>query len=92
MHDLAQTLRDCNATSVEFLNIEADTGLTFAEIARQSSGDAEKSARNRTYARTAYETILRYIGRVVMTEAESKSLAIKVARLKLGLQTLGESS
>ena len=90
MHDLTQVLRDANAASIEFLNVEADTGLMFAEIARGSEKGA-KADRNRAHARTAYDTVLRFIGRVSLTDAESESLGVKMARLKLGLQKLGES-
>jgi hypothetical protein len=88
--DIAQTLKDTNATSVEFLNVEADTGLMFAEIARQST-DIAKTARNRENARMAYDTVLRFIGRVTLTDAESEGLSLKMAKLKNGLQILGES-
>lgn len=90
MQDFAQTMRDSNATSVEFLNIEADTGLLFAGIASQSETD-EKKVRNCANARAAYDTILRFVKRVTLTEAEAKHLEGKVAKLKLELQTLGES-
>jgi hypothetical protein len=89
VQDFAQTLRDSNATSVEFLNTEAETGLLFAEIA-QGSDNAEKRARNCAHARLAYNTVLRFIGRVSLTEAESESLSLQMAKLKIRLQTLGE--
>ena len=81
---------EANATSVEFLNIEADTGLMFAGIAAESD-DGAKAARNRENARKAYDTILRFIGRISLTAAESEALDTKMAKLKQGLQTLGES-
>ena len=92
MHDLAQSLRDANTASVEFLKVEAETGLTFAAIAKQSgdAGNAEKAARNRAQARIAYDTVLRFIGRVALTQAESESLDLQMTRLKIGLQKLGE--
>jgi len=90
MQDFAQTLHDANTASLGFLNVEADTGLMFAEIARESD-NAEKTARNRANARLAYDTLLRFIGRVSMTDAEAQSLQEKMGKLKLELQTLGES-
>jgi hypothetical protein len=90
LQDFKQTLRDANATSVDFLNTEADTGLMFAGIALESDTE-EKMTRNRANARKAYDTILRFIGRVSLTDAESENLGTKMAKLKLGLQTLGES-
>lgn len=89
MQDFAQTLRDSNAASVAFLNTEAETGLLFAEIAEQST-NIERKARNRANARLAYNTVLRFIGQVSFTEAESESLNLKMAKLKIRLQTLGE--
>jgi hypothetical protein len=90
MQELAQTLRDCNATSVDFLNIEAETGLMFAEIA-SGSDDAIKRYRNRAHARIAYNTVLRFIGRVALTSSESANLGVKMAKLKIDLEDLGES-
>jgi len=90
VRDFGQSHSDANATSVEFLNIEVDTGLMFAGIASESDDDA-KTLRNRENARKAYDTILRFIGRVSLTAAESEALDMKMAKLKQGLQTLGES-
>lgn len=90
MQTLAQTLSDCNATSVDFLNIEADTGLMFAEIARQAA-TGERTTRNRAHARHAYNTVLRFMGCVTLTSSESDNLGMKMAKLKLGLESLGES-
>lgn len=90
MKDLAQRLRDTNTASVEFLNVEVDTGLVFAELATRSD-NVQKTARNRANARVAYDTVLRFIGLVSMTDAESESMALKLSQLKLLLQDLGES-
>jgi hypothetical protein len=90
MQDFAQTMRESNATSVEFLNIETNTGLMFATLAQQAD-NAEKKARNCANARLAYNTVLRFISRVSLTNAESQSLALKMAKLKTELQKLGES-
>lgn len=89
MHGLAQALHDANLASVNFLNVEVDTGQMFADIAKQTD-NTEKRAHNRINARTAYDTILRFIGRVTMTEAESETLGGKLAKLKSDLQGLGE--
>ena len=90
MRDLTQTLFDANKTSIHFLNVEAETGLTFANIAAHSE-NAEKKARNQAHARIAYETILRFVSRVSLTAAEAETLASKVTRLKDGLAALGEA-
>lgn len=89
MQDLAQTRQDVNAASVDFLNIEADTGLMFANIAMESD-NFEKTARNQANARLAYDTVLRFIGRVSLSAGESDGLAAKMGRLKDELQKLGE--
>jgi hypothetical protein len=90
VQDFGRTLQASNATSVAFLNVEADTGLLFAKIAEESD-NFEKKVRNCANARLAYDTVLRFISRVSMTDAESESLWLKMAKLKMGLQTLGES-
>jgi hypothetical protein len=89
MQGLAETLRDANTASIDFLKTEVNTGLTFANIAHDSV-NAEKSARNRAHARLAYDTVLRFIGRVSLTYAEAEHLAVKMDQLKHGLEELGE--
>jgi hypothetical protein len=89
MQDLAKTRKDVNAASVEFLNVEADTGLMFANIAIESD-DSEKTTRNQANARLAYDTVLRFIGRVSLSAMEFDGLSSKMGRLKADLQKLGE--
>jgi hypothetical protein len=89
MQSFAQTLLDANAASIDFLKVEVHTGLTFARIAHHSTHE-EKTERNRAQARLAYDTVLRFIGRVSMTDAESASLTEQMAELKQQLKDLGE--
>ncbi|HEX3684191.1 MAG TPA: hypothetical protein VHU83_16780 [Bryobacteraceae bacterium] len=79
-----------NAASVDFLHTEADTGLLFANIA-MGSDEFEKTARNQAHARLAYDTVLRFVGRVSLTAAEAEGLSAKMGRLKGELRMLGES-
>ena len=78
-----------NASGVEFLLVEADTGLTFADSALCSK-DPDRIAFDRRNARAAYDTILRFVGRVGFSPGEASALHAKVARLKSKLVDLGE--
>ena len=56
-----------------FLKAETDTGLTFAELALQSD-NASKVKRNRLQARRAYDAVIRYHDRVVLTRQEEREI------------------
>lgn len=90
MDDFHQNLFDSNRVSVEFLKTELDTGLMFSKMALTSDND-EKSDRNRKHARTAYDALLRFIGRVSLTLEDAEHLKAGIAELKSQLQRLGET-
>ncbi len=77
-------------TALDFLNTEADTGLTFARIANQSN-DAEESLRRRREARKAYDSVLKYLGRAAnASSGDIEALRHKMAELRDALESLGE--
>ena len=78
-----------NKTGVGFLRLDVEVGLTFSGIALQAQ-DSEKRARNLRAARKAYDTVLRLMDKVTLTEDDAKSLARNLFQLKCELVMLGE--
>ena len=79
-----------NQTRTDFLTTELSLGLTFAGIALDSDDEA-KTKRNCKNARTAYDALLKFIGKVALDPADSLRLAEGMELLKSQLQMLGES-
>jgi hypothetical protein len=74
---------------VEFLLTELKTGGTFVELARQSV-DNGKIRRNRQNARKAYDSVLKFIDRVVLSDGERSRIDDSLRTLKNSLKKLGE--
>ena len=79
-----------NRVNVDFLKVDLKTALTFSEVALKTD-DPVKRRRNCNAARKAYDTILRLMPKVALTEAEADLLTDNLARLKSELQSLGET-
>jgi hypothetical protein len=90
MSNFHESSRDLNQTRTDFLATELSLGLTFAAIALDSTDEA-KTKRNCKNARTAYDAILKFIGTVTLTPADSLRLAAGMERLKSQLLALGET-
>jgi len=84
--DLAEHV---NRTGAEFLKLDLELGLTFSGIALQAQ-DSERRARTRQLSRKAYDTVLRLMHRVKLTDEDAQSLARNLIRLKCDLVMLGE--
>jgi hypothetical protein len=79
-----------NRGAVEFLMIELDIGLNFAD---SPPGDThEKRVRNHHHAQKVYETVLHMRDRFIFTTDEMKRLEYKLHRLKLLLENAGEEA
>jgi uncharacterized lipoprotein YehR (DUF1307 family) len=78
-----------NRTGKDFLKLDVETALTFTSIALQTK-DAARKQRNRQSARRAYDTVMRFLERVSLSDQEAEGLAVKLDRLKADLKTLGE--
>jgi hypothetical protein len=74
---------------VEFLHIDAQTGLVFSGIAL-ATNNPEKKGRTTRAARRAYEAITRLRGRVHLTDRDTMRLDYKLERLRNELEVLGE--
>jgi hypothetical protein len=79
-----------NQATADFLKTDVETALTFAGIALKSD-DPIKKIRNRRNARTGYDAVLRLRPKVDLCAGDSRMLAGKLKRLRLELQTLGET-
>jgi hypothetical protein len=90
MSDFYQSSHDLNQARSDFLITELSVGLTFADIAL-SSNDEAKTKRNCKNARNAYDSVLKFIGEVKLTPADSTRLSNGMERLKSQLQALGET-
>ena len=73
----------------EFLRAELETGLTLAAIALDAA-DERKTNRNRTNARKAYDSLLRFIPRAQLTPKETDEIKSALEVLRSKLLELGE--
>ena len=86
---LTRTGQQLNATNADFLKIDAETALTFTQIALEADAP-EKRDRNRKNARKAYDTILHLRKKVEFSPSQDKFMNEKIEQLKGDLITLGE--
>jgi hypothetical protein len=77
-------------TDANFVKIELQTGITFADIAL-SAKYPDKVQRNRANARKAYDTALEYIDRVPLDGEMANQLRELLEHLRDQLAQLGES-
>jgi hypothetical protein len=80
-----------NRTSTDFLKIDLETALTFSSIALQNAMNTVKRQRNQRNARVGYDTIVRLIEKVTLTDEETRFMVRNLQRLKTELQQLGET-
>lgn len=78
-----------NKVNADFLKLDLQTALTFTQLALQAE-DGVKRERNQRAARKAYDTILRLVGRVTLTDDEARSMGKSLERLRSDLIRLGE--
>ena len=90
MDDLLVTRQSFNRVTTDFLKVDIRTALTFTRIASQSEDPVTKW-RNRRFARNAYDTVLRLLAKVELSESDARILADRVKRLKSELRELGET-
>ncbi len=80
---------DFHHSGFQFVNVELDTGLTFARIALGAKGPG-KIERNRVNARKAYDSAMHVLSTLVLESDQSATLREKASALKSSLQKLGE--
>ena len=75
---------------VELIKTELKAGLTFSKIALQAK-DTAKISRNTANARKAYDTLLRFLNKSLLSEEELAEVEPMLAKLKSNLLELGEA-
>ena len=78
------------ASSLQFLQVEFETGTTFITLAQTAGEDRGKAARNRANGRKAYDTMLHFLSRLTLTPAEQTQWNGQLASMKAALVALGE--
>lgn len=68
-------------TNAEFLLTELDVARTFLDVA-ETTNDRETVRRNCQHARLAYDTVLKFLPRVLLEEADRKTIETSLALLK----------
>lgn len=81
-------LEQSNQAGIGFLLTELETALVFLNVAETTRSE-EAATRNRGNARVAYESVLRYQGRVHFEKHEKVPFDDKVALVKQGLVAAG---
>jgi hypothetical protein len=77
------------SNQIQFLLIEVDTATTFCSVAK-SSANPERMKRNIANARTAYDTLLKFMDRANFDAASKSEFDHKFARLETLLRDLGQ--
>ena len=85
----ADQLRTSIAPLIQFTLTELSTGLTLSTLAGERQGAAK--TRTRIKARAAYDSALRFSGRLVLREEESHMIRTGLEALKRSLEALGET-
>lgn len=88
--EVLATRQSLNRISTDFLKVDIQTAFTFTRIALQTE-DPVRKRRNRRSARTAYDTVLRLMGKIQLSESDARVLDSKLKRLKSELRELGET-
>jgi hypothetical protein len=87
MDEILAAVARHNKTSPDFLKTDIETALTFAGIAR-TADSAKDRERNRRAARNAYDTVVRLIERVELTDhdkdAGQKSCTLEIRSVPAG--------
>jgi hypothetical protein len=90
MPDAAKDTRnELNRKMVDFIKIDLDIGLTFAQTALQSD-NPETIARTLRAARKVYDQLGKLLSRVRLTAVDSIEIAEKTECLKSALTKLSE--
>jgi len=91
MDATSRLANDFNRSGTDFLRVEVQTGLTFADIAMREEPGSGQWAKNRNNARKAYDTVLRLRGRLEITnQAAAHEIEEGLKQLRSALVRLGE--
>jgi hypothetical protein len=80
---------DPHHVGLTFLRTEIDTGMTFAGLATNTHEDPARRARNRQHAKTAAETVERFLPEVIgLTTDEFSEIADGLDRLRRAIAVI----
>ncbi len=85
MDDLGRTIFDAHRMGAAFLLADLDLAMTFLDVAA-TSDKRKSSQRNQKNARTAYDTVLRFLPRLSLTAVETSAIHEKVSALRIRLE------
>ncbi len=88
MVDFNQLSRDFNSSGAELLLTDLDVAMTFMDVAATTQ-DPVTVRRNHDNARLAYTTVLGFMRKLVLTEAERQSVEAKLDRVRARLSAAG---
>jgi hypothetical protein len=77
-----------NTTGIGFMRTEVSLGLLFARLAMGAGGPTQKRDRNRVHAQAAYESLLKFLPRLVLTAAESLELYGGADQIRLAIAAI----
>ena len=89
MKDPATVWQQVDTAIQQFLIVELDVGMTFAQAAAHAQSTDER-LRSRQLARKAYDTGSRWIFRARFTPEDSRTYHQKLRQLRLALNKLGD--
>lgn len=77
-----------SGTCVELLRQELRSGLAFALMAIEAGGEPSVRQQHRANAEEAYNTAVRLVAKLLMTEAEMREITRDLGRLRDALQEI----
>ena len=88
LNDFYASRERMNRAATEFLKIDMEMGLMFVDIARRTH-DAARKQRNHRAAWKAYDTVLKLIRKVELSEGNATHLMQGLDRLRSELEDMG---
>jgi hypothetical protein len=89
MNELRAARDRLTRVTMQSLKIEVELGLTFAEIALQTT-DPYRQKRMCDKARNSHDNVSQLFYRIPLTQEDARSIANNLDRLRSSLITLGE--
>jgi hypothetical protein len=86
--NFSQIRRQFHSAGLELLRTDLDVALTFMEVAA-TTHDPETVRRNHNNALRAYDTVLGFMLKLELTEAERETLEAKLAVVRTRLAAAG---
>jgi hypothetical protein len=89
MYELLASREGMNRVSADFLKVDLETALIFAQFAQQTDVDSRRK-RNCDTARKAYDMVVNLIQKVELSAKDRLAVQRRLAQLKPALEALGE--